>query len=65
MKITLAVDEEVLAAARKYAAVNNTTVNSLVREYLTRLATHGYRGGANWLRSEWPRSQRVACSCLQ
>lgn len=36
--ITLAVDEEVLATVRAYAARNNTTVNALVREYLTRLA---------------------------
>jgi hypothetical protein len=36
--ITLAVDDEVLAEARKYAAANNTTVNALVRDYLTRLA---------------------------
>ncbi len=36
--ITLAVDEETLAAVRKYAAANNTTVNGLVRDYLDRLA---------------------------
>ncbi|MGH9896342.1 MAG: DUF6364 family protein [bacterium] len=35
--ITLAVDEEVLRAARRYAAQHDTTVNALVREYLTRL----------------------------
>jgi hypothetical protein len=36
--ITLAVEEDVLAAVRKYAATNNTTVNGLVRDYLTRVA---------------------------
>ena len=36
--ITLAIEEEVLAEARKYAAANNTTVNALVRDYLSRLA---------------------------
>jgi hypothetical protein len=37
--ITLAIDEDVLKAARKYAAKHNTTVNGMVREYLMRLAT--------------------------
>jgi hypothetical protein len=36
--ITLAVDEEVLATVRAYAARNNTTVNGLVRDYLERVA---------------------------
>ncbi len=36
--ITLAVDDEVLAAVRKLAAERNTTVNGLVRDYLTSLA---------------------------
>ena len=38
--ITLALDEDVLMAVRKYAAANDTTVNGLVRDYLTRLAQH-------------------------
>jgi hypothetical protein len=38
--ITLSVDEEVLAAARRHAAERNSTVNALVREYLTNLAQH-------------------------
>ncbi len=38
--VTLAIDDEVLSAARKYAAKHNTTVNGLVRDYLTRLAAH-------------------------
>jgi hypothetical protein len=36
--ITLSVDDEVLAAARRHAAERNSTVNALVREYLTNLA---------------------------
>lgn len=36
--ITLSVDEEVLAAVRRHAAEHNSTVNALVREYLTNLA---------------------------
>ena len=35
--ITLAIDEEVLRAARRYAANHDTTVNALVRDYLTSL----------------------------
>jgi hypothetical protein len=36
--ITLAIEEDVLAAVRKYAAANNTTVNGLVRDYLGKIA---------------------------
>jgi len=36
--VTLSIEENVLAAARKYAAARNTTVNGLVREYLAKLA---------------------------
>src|SRR3990170_316152 len=36
--ITLAMDERVLREARLYAAKHDTTVNALVREYLTQLA---------------------------
>ncbi|MGO9485990.1 MAG: hypothetical protein ACLPX9_15610 [Rhodomicrobium sp.] len=36
--ITLAVEDEVLAEVRKYAAAHDTTVNALVRDYLGRLA---------------------------
>ena len=36
--ITLAVDESVLAAARKYAAARNGSVNSLVRDFLAPIA---------------------------
>jgi hypothetical protein len=35
--ITLSVGENVLAAARRYAADQNSTVNGLVRDYLTNL----------------------------
>jgi len=38
--ITLSVDEEVLSAVRRHAAERNSTVNALVREYLTNLARH-------------------------
>lgn len=36
--ITLAIDEAVLDEVRVYAAKRNTTVNGLVRDFLTRLA---------------------------
>jgi len=36
--ITLSLDEMVLAAVRRYAADQNSTVNGLVRDYLTNLA---------------------------
>ena len=36
--ITLAVDEEVLAAARRYAVERNSSVNALVREHLSEIA---------------------------
>jgi hypothetical protein len=36
--ITLAVDEDVLAAARRYAVERNSTVNALVREHLSDIA---------------------------
>jgi plasmid stability protein len=38
--ITLSVDEDVLAAVRRHAAERNSSVNALVREYLTNLAAH-------------------------
>jgi uncharacterized protein DUF6364 len=41
--ITLAIDEDLLKAARRYAAARDTTVNGLVREYLTRIATEDDR----------------------
>ncbi len=36
--ITLSVDEKVLAAARRYAVEHDSSVNGLVREFLTRIA---------------------------
>lgn len=36
--ITLALDEDVLAKVRRIASNKDTTVNALVREYLSRLA---------------------------
>lgn len=41
--ITLSVDEGVLAAVRRHAAERNSTVNALVRDYLTKLAKHDNR----------------------
>ncbi len=38
--ITLSVDENILAIVRRHAAERNSTVNALVREYLTGLAAH-------------------------
>jgi hypothetical protein len=38
--ITLSVDDEVLAAVRRYTAERNSSVNALVREYLTNIAGH-------------------------
>ena len=38
--ITLSVDERVLAEVRRHAAEQNSTVNALVREYLTNIAAH-------------------------
>jgi hypothetical protein len=36
--ITLAIDENVLAAARRYAMERNSSVNALVREHLNEIA---------------------------
>ena len=41
--ITLSVEERVLAAVRRVAADNGTTVNAIVREHLNRLAEHADR----------------------
>jgi len=41
--ITLSVDEDVLATVRRLAAQKDSTVNSLVREFLTNLAHHDDR----------------------
>ena len=38
--ITLSVDETVLAAVRRRAAERNSTVNAMVRDYLTNVAAH-------------------------
>jgi hypothetical protein len=35
--LTLAIDKEILLEARKFALEHGTTVNQLVRDYLTRL----------------------------
>lgn len=41
--ITLSVDENILASVRRLAAERDSTVNALVREYLTGLAAHDDR----------------------
>ncbi|MGB0513841.1 MAG: hypothetical protein ACPGJE_03260 [Wenzhouxiangellaceae bacterium] len=41
--ITLSVDETVLAAVRRVAVEQGTTVNAIVREHLTRIAAHSDR----------------------
>lgn len=41
--ITLSVDEKVLDVVRRHAAEHNSTVNALVRDYLTNLAAHNNR----------------------
>ncbi|MDQ2842098.1 MAG: DUF6364 family protein [Acidobacteriota bacterium] len=43
--ITLSVEDEVLAAVRRYAVERNSSVNALVREYLANIAEHQDRAG--------------------
>jgi hypothetical protein len=52
--ITLSIDEEVLIAVRRYAAEQNSSVNALMREYLTNVARHenGASLGAHTVYSE-------------
>jgi hypothetical protein len=38
--VTLSVDDRVLSTVRKIAAERNSSVNALVREFLTNLADH-------------------------
>jgi hypothetical protein len=45
--ITLAIDEETLAAARSYASRHQTTLNSLVRELLVRTVSADRQALAN------------------
>ena len=46
--ITLAVDEKTLAAVRRYAEANKTTVNALVREALGSIAKRGRSSEKAW-----------------
>jgi hypothetical protein len=62
--ITLAIDEKVLAKVRRTAARKDTTVNALVRDYLTRLAEQDDRAAKARLelvelakRSKWDPGQ--------
>lgn len=41
--ITLSVDEKVLAAVRRVATEQGTSVNAIVREHLARIAEHSDR----------------------
>lgn len=43
--ITLSVEDEVLEAARLYAVERKSSINALVREYLTNIAQHQNRAG--------------------
>ena len=46
--VTLAVDENVLADVRRYAAANNTSVNALVRQALEVIAERSRRQQTEW-----------------
>lgn len=46
--ITLAIDEKVLAAVRRYAAANKTTLNALVRDALEGIAKRGKKSDKAW-----------------
>lgn len=46
--ITLAIDEDVLADVRRYAAAHNTTVNALVRAQLDAIAERVRRQTSEW-----------------
>lgn len=46
--ITLAIDEKTLAAVRRYAVSNKTTVNALVRESLESIAKRGKKSEKAW-----------------
>ena len=50
--ITLAVEDDVLAAVRKLAAERETTVNGLVRDYLKSLAKQASKDDAARARQE-------------
>lgn len=46
--VTLAVDDEVLADVRRYAAAHNTSVNALVRTALEGIAERARRQQSEW-----------------
>lgn len=46
--VTLAVDEDILADVRRYAAANNTSVNALVRHALEGIAERARRQQTEW-----------------
>jgi plasmid stability protein len=44
--ITLSIDEKVLSVVRRHAAEHNSSINALVRDYLTNLAAQEDRASA-------------------
>ena len=58
--VTLSVDEEVLARVRRYAVERRSTVNALVREYLSAIAAREDRArGARKRLRELSRASRA------
>jgi len=69
--ITLSVDEKILSAVRQHAAAHSTSVNQLVRDYLTgiaqredrarkarkRIRSLSNRSGARIGRASWTREE--------
>ena len=58
--LTLAIEEDLLFQARKFALDRNTTVNQLVREFLTRIVNQdNRRQAARTQMRQFMRSMRV------
>jgi hypothetical protein len=55
--LTLSIDDDILLEARKFALENRTTVNQLVRDYLSRIAAQRDRRRA--ARERLKRSMRT------
>ncbi len=62
--ITLAVEDNVLAAVRKLAAEKNTTVNALVRDYLGTLAEQVRKEASDRARKELVRLSEESTACM-
>lgn len=52
MNLTLSIDDVLLKEARKAALDKDTTVNSLIRDYLTEFVEKNHRDGSQFL-DEW------------